>query len=99
MGASDQGNTDPTGGLDYDASPSPLSQKFFMLAQASFCVPLTEKCFVESSCFTAGSNQEGVQKPASNVAPSSRSRVLVTTVTPQTGASMSRPTNQRNGML
>jgi hypothetical protein len=70
-----------------------------MLAQASIRVPSTEKCSVERCRFTAGSTRTARRKTRAISPSSSRSRFLVNTVTSQTGASMDRPTNQRNGML
>ena len=70
-----------------------------MLAQASISVPSTEKCSVESSRLSAGSIRIARRKPRAMSPSSSRSRFLVNTVTSQTGASIAKPTNQRNSML
>ena len=70
-----------------------------MLAQASISVPSTEKCSAESRRLTQGSLRIARRKPCAMSPASNRSRFLVNTVTSQTGASMDRPTNQRNSML
>ena len=70
-----------------------------MLAQASMRVPSTEKCSVESSRLTAGSPMTDTRNETATSPASSRSRFLVNTVTSHTGASIDRPTNQRNSML
>src|SRR3954463_8782575 len=52
-----------------------------------------------SSRFTAGTARMARRKARATSPSSSRSRFLVNTVTSQTGASMDRPTNQRNSIL
>jgi hypothetical protein len=81
-------------------SPLPsFGRKLFIDAHASINVPSTEKCSAESSGFTCGSARIAVRKPRAMSPSSRRSRFLVNTVTSQTGASIARPTNQRNSML
>src|SRR3954468_17118043 len=49
--------------------------------------------------FTSGATRMARRKARAISPSSSRSRFLVNTVTSQTGASMDRPTNQRNSIL
>src|SRR5690349_14227195 len=67
-----------------------------MEAQASISVPSTEKCSVESRRLTCGSARIARRKPWAISPSSNRSRFLVNTVASHTGASIDRPTNQRN---
>jgi hypothetical protein len=81
-------------------APEPsFGRKLFIEAQASISVPSTEKCSDESSGFTSGSASTAAKNFPTTSPRSSRSRFLVNTVTSHTGASIPRPTNQRNSML
>ena len=72
---------------------------FFIDAHALMSVPSTEKCSSDSSAFTRGCASTAARTLAAMSPSSSRSRFLVKTVTSQTGASIDRPTNQRNSRL
>ena len=76
-----------------------LRLKLFWPAQASINVPSTVKCSSDKSrwalaCASTCSKNAVATSPAN-----SRSRFFVKTVTSHTGASSSRPTNQRNSRL
>ena len=73
--------------------------KLFMLAKASIKVPSTEKCSSESSALTSGWPSTAWNNSAAISPSRNRSRFLVNTVTSQIGASIARPTNQRNSRL
>jgi hypothetical protein len=76
-----------------------LGLKLFMLAQASIKVPSTEKWSSDSNALTRGWLSNAARNLAAMSPAKSRSRFLVNTVTSQIGASIDKPTNQRNSRL
>ena len=90
------GGEPPAGG---SASAPGLGWNDLWLAQAWMSVPSTEKCSCDMSaliraCATTAASRRWATSPSSR-----RSRFLLKVLASHTGASIDRPTNQRNSRL